>query len=155
MTNEPLRSAGARGWGSVDDITNGEWLMRRCPGRNGPSDIDNEPWRYALHNAGVRPHREACIEFKPALTGNLRTDLKDGQRLLLEDRGGVFWRTDGLMLERRVFLVGIHDGSAFELVMQRGLSLYQRVPVDTLDELALLICGWLWPDRNGRVDGSP
>lgn len=153
MTARALASAKIRGWGWNDDLTNGKWLNAYCPGLNGPSDIDSEPWCHVLHNAHLVPHREATIEYKPGYReGEPRPVLPKGQEMLLKDRPGLWRRAnDGTAIERRVWIVryfrGVHgdqfSSNAFEL-MHDGR--YLPVPhVHTPDHLARLICGWVWP----------
>jgi hypothetical protein len=144
-TARPLLSAELRGWGSADDLTDGAWLRKYCPTRCGPSDIDSEPWRHVLHNRFCDPHREATTEYKP-----VEATLPTGQKWVAEDRPGDWTRgVDGLRVDRRYFIVyyfGTELLSApIEIVPRPDGLHYERLLMDSADELARHICGWLWP----------
>ena len=136
-----LRSAEARGWGRDDDLTNGAWLDKYCPGKNRSSDIDSEPGHHVLHNRHISPHREITIEYK-----NTDGTVREGQTLMLRDRVGLVTREDGMRIERRVFII-THEGmkltGAWEL---HSDGTYPQIEADSADILGHLICNWVWPE---------
>ena len=142
-----LGSAEARGWGANDDLTNGAWLDKYCPGNNRTSDEDSWPWHPILHNCHISPHREVNIEYKPASQGSGVRSLPQGQALVLYDRPGRFKRhEDGMLLARRVFVLsydGLKLAGTFEILPSGRWQKFGG----SLDDLADLICSWVWPNR--------
>ena len=154
MTNRPLHAAEARGWGRNDDLTTGAWLAPYCPGRNGPSDIDSEPWHHVLHNCHVDPHRELTIEYKHHDEGGWERRLPMGQDLLFADRPGEWTRReDGLRIIRKVVVVSYQGMqlaySPFEI---QADGTYRRLKPKDVDDLAAPALRMGMAERRQRED---
>jgi len=150
MVATALRSAEKRGWGSTDDLTNGVYLNKYCPGAIGPSDYDTQPRRHILHSGPWQ--RIAVIEYK-----HRDERPTNGQDWLFNSEVGIFTRKqDGLVVTRRFFLIH-YSGYEFtsppeELIFTTGTWKWKVLPLfPTPDSFAIEIVDWLWPGQKEKI----